>query len=499
MSFLEYAIIVVYSMAIVFIFFFAVSEVALMLNYLSYHRTYNKKNEIDSRFFEKEYPLVTIQLPVYNELYVMKPLLENIGKMDYPKDKLEIQVLDDSTDESYELTKEYVSQLQEQGFDIAHIHRTNRAGFKAGALKEGLALAKGDYIAIFDADFLPEPDWLLETLPYFTNDKIGAVQTKWGHINRDYSLLTKVQAFALDIHFTMEQVGRYAKGHFINFNGTAGIWRKDCILDAGNWKDDTLTEDLNLSYRAQLKQWKLVYTEDVETPAELPVAMNAAKSQQFRWNKGGAENFRRLITSVFQSHHHSLKTKVFGVFHLLSSSMFLFVFMVSILSIPILYIKNQHPELKVFFSVLSLFLVSTLMLFVSYWIVYQKSHKTGVNSFVNFVGIFLSFFTIALGFSLHNTIAVIEGFVGKQSEFVRTPKFNITSENKRWKQNKYLNKKISFSVLFEGLLALYFAFGMYSAFAVKEVNGDYGFLPFHLMLFIGFSFTFIKSISAKFS
>ena len=173
--------------------------------------------------------------------------------------------------------------------------------------------------------------------------------------------------------------------------------------------------------------------------------------------------------------------------------------MVSILSIPILYIKNQHPELKGFFSVLSLFLVSTLMLFVSYWIVYQKSHKTGVKSFVNFVGIFLSFFTIALGFSLHNTIAVIEGFLGKQSEFVRTPKFNITSENKRWKQNKYLNKKISFSVLFEGLLALYFAFGMYSAFAVKEVNGDYGFLPFHLMLFIGFSFTFIKSISAKFS
>lgn len=499
MSYWEYAVIVTYSLAIVVIFFFAISEVGLMLNYISYHRKNNKKNELDSYFFDMGYPFVTIQLPVYNELYVMKALLENIGEIEYPKDKLEIQVLDDSTDESYELTKEYVGQLKDQGFDIKHIHRTNRAGFKAGALKEGLAIAKGEYIAIFDADFLPKGDWLLQTLPYFKNESVGAVQTKWGHINRDYSLLTKVQAFALDIHFTMEQSGRYAKGHFINFNGTAGIWRKECILDAGNWKADTLTEDLDLSYRAQLKQWKLVYTEDVETPAELPVAMNAAKSQQFRWNKGGAENFRRLIKSVFRSKHYSLTTKVFGMFHLLSSSMFFFVFIVSVLSIPILYIKNRHPELTGFFIMMSFFIVSTVMLFISYWIVYKRSHKSGVKSFLNFVGIFFSFFTIALGFSLHNTIAVVEGLLGKPSEFVRTPKFNINSENKSWKKNKYLKKNVSFSVLFEGLLALYFAFGMYSAFAVKEVNGDYGFLPFHLMLFIGFSFTFIKTISAKFS
>ena len=225
----------------------------------------------------------------------MDRLLDNIALMDYPKDKLEIQVLDDSTDETVATTKIHVDKLKAQGLDITQITRTNRQGFKAGALKEGLEIAKGEYIAIFDADFLPEPNWLKKTIPYFKDSEIGVVQTRWGHINRDYSTLTKIQAFALDAHFTLEQVGRSSKGHFINFNGTAGVWRKDCILDAGNWEGDTLTEDLDLSYRAQLKNWKFKYLEDVETPAELPVVISAARSQQFRWNKGGAENFQKCL------------------------------------------------------------------------------------------------------------------------------------------------------------------------------------------------------------
>ncbi|MGB5204569.1 MAG: cellulose synthase family protein, partial [Eudoraea sp.] len=283
---IAYIIIGIYSTSLLLIFFYSLAQLNLLVNYLG-----NKKiNEVAPKYNlldAKEIPFVTIQLPIYNEEYVVERLLENISKMEYPKSKLEIQVLDDSTDKlTVEETAGRIKALQETGLDIQHIRRENRTGYKAGALKEGLKIAKGDFIAIFDADFLPEYDWLKKTVIYFKDEEIGVVQTRWGHINRDYSTLTKIQAFALDAHFTLEQVGRNAKGHFINFNGTAGIWRKECILDAGNWEGDTLTEDLDLSYRAQLKNWKFKYLEDVETPAELPVVISAARSQQFRWNKG---------------------------------------------------------------------------------------------------------------------------------------------------------------------------------------------------------------------
>src|SRR5690606_10447178 len=255
-------------------------------------------------------PYVTIQLPVYNELYVIEKLLVNIAQIEYPKENLEIQVLDDSTDESVAITAAKVANLQKSGLDIKHICRENRTGFKAGALKEGLKTAKGEFIAIFDADFLPQKKWLLLTLPYFKNEKIGVVQTRWGHTNRNYSLLTKMQAFAIDVHFTIEQAGRNSRGHFINFNGTAGVWRKETILDAGNWDGGTLTEDLDLSYRAQLKGWVFKYLVNVETPAEVPVVISAARSQQFRWNKGGAQNFRKFYKEVITAPNVPFKTKL---------------------------------------------------------------------------------------------------------------------------------------------------------------------------------------------
>ncbi|HAI41824.1 MAG TPA: glycosyl transferase family 2, partial [Maribacter sp.] len=320
-------------MSLLLIFFYSLAQLNLLINYLSQKRqnqTAPKFNLLDP----KEIPFVTIQLPVFNEEYVMDRLLENIAKIEYPKSKLEIQVLDDSTDDTVIATAASIAKLQETGLDIQHITRTDRSGFKAGALKEGLKIAKGEFIAIFDADFLPAADWLKKTVIYFKDEEIGVVQTRWGHLNRDYSTLTKIQAFALDAHFTLEQVGRNSKGHFINFNGTAGIWRKECILDAGNWEGDTLTEDLDLSYRAQLKNWKFKYLEDVETPAELPVVISAARSQQFRWNKGGAENFRKTVWSVITAKNIPFKTKFHGVMHLLNSSMFLCVFLVAILSIP---------------------------------------------------------------------------------------------------------------------------------------------------------------------
>lgn len=493
----ESLIIIVYTVAIVLIFMYSLAQLNLLHNYLSAKRANNKEVEKFDFSNPKEVPFVTIQLPVFNEMYVMERLLDNIAEIDYPKDKLEIQVLDDSTDETVKSTFEQIQKLKRTGLDIVHITRTDRSGFKAGALKEGLKVAKGEFIAIFDADFLPNKNWLKRTIPYFKDEKIGVVQTRWGHINRNYSVLTRIQAFALDAHFTLEQVGRSSKGHFINFNGTAGIWRKTCIIDAGNWEGDTLTEDLDLSYRAQLKNWKFKYLEDVETPAELPVVISAARSQQFRWNKGGAENFRKMLWRVLKSNEISTKTKVHGLLHLLNSTMFLNIFIVAVLSIPMLYIKNEYAHLRFYFYFMSFFVVSTIIFFICYWFMYKQIYGGGYKKFLSYIAMFFTFFSIAMGFSLHNSIAVIEGHMGKRSEFIRTPKFNISSLKDSWKGNKYLRKKLSPNVILEGLLMLYFAFGLYSAFVVGDQGGDFGLFPFHLMLFIGFGYVFIKSLVSK--
>ena len=493
---LQYITITIYSISLILIFLYALAQLNLLFNYLSAQKKEDNSPQFDLSKSE-EVPFVTIQLPVFNEMYVMERLLENIVKLKYPKEKFEIQVLDDSTDESVETTALQIKKLQEQGIDIQHICRTNRQGFKAGALKEGLKTTKGEIIAIFDADFLPEEDWLLKTVPYFKDEKIGVVQTRWGHINRNYSTLTKIQAFALDAHFTLEQVGRNSKGHFINFNGTAGLWRKECIYDAGNWEGDTLTEDLDLSYRAQLKKWEFKYLENVETPAELPVIISAARSQQFRWNKGGAENFQKMTKRVLKAKELPLKTKIHSVLHLLNSSMFLNVFIVAILSIPMLYIKNEYAHLKNYFYMMSFFVISSLIFFICYWQMYKRMYGGEFVKFLNFIGMFFTFFSIAMGFSLHNSIAVLEGHFGKKSEFVRTPKFNIKTLKDGWKNNKYIKKKPSVNVIVEGILVLYFAFGMYSAFIVGDQGGDFGLFPFHLMLFIGFGYVFFKSIFSK--
>src|SRR5690554_4778300 len=496
MMFLIGLIMVIYTIALLLIFMYALAQLNLLSNYIS-----AKKNQDNSPKFDlsnpAEIPLVTIQLPVFNEMYVMERLLENIAKIDYPKDKLEIQVLDDSTDETVDSTQKHIEILKKTGLDIVHICRTNRAGFKAGALKEGLEIAKGEFIAIFDADFLPRPNWLKETIPYFKDENIGVVQTRWSHLNRNHSVLTKIQAFALDAHFTLEQVGRNSKSHFINFNGTAGVWRKTCILEAGNWEGDTLTEDLDLSYRAQLKNWEFKYLEDVETPAELPIVISAARSQQFRWNKGGAENFKKMAWKVIKNQNISVKTKAHGLLHLLNSTMFLNVLIVAVLSIPMLYIKNEYEQLKPYFYVMSFFVLSSIIFFICYWFMYKKIYGNGLKNFVQYIMMFFAFFSIAMGFSLHNSMAVMEGHFGKRSDFIRTPKFNINSSSDIWKNNKYLSKKIPIYVLFEGLLTLYFGFGMYSAFVVGNQGGDFGLFPFHLMLFLGFGYVFFKSMTSS--
>ncbi|MGY8946848.1 MAG: cellulose synthase family protein [Flavobacteriales bacterium] len=493
--YLSVLLMIVYSISLILVLFYSLSQLNLLWNYVQYKKKKEKHPLLDLTKPESV-PFITIQLPVFNELYVMERLLKCINQIEYPREKLEVQVLDDSTDESVELTRGLVEDLKIDGLDIVQIRRKNRVGFKAGALKEGLTSAKGEFIAIFDADFLPQSNWLLQTVSQFENEEIGIVQTRWSHINRDYSILTQVQAFALDAHFTLEQVGRNSKGHFMNFNGTAGVWRKTCILDAGNWEGDTLTEDLDLSYRAQLKNWKFKYLEDVETPSELPVIMSSIRSQQFRWNKGGAENFQKMARRVIISKEVKSSSKIHSILHLLNSTMFLNVFFVGVLSIPMLYIKNEWGHLSLYFDLSSFFIVSTIIFFCCYWVLYRYMKGGGLMNFLEYIKIFFTFYTIAMGFSYHNSLAVLEGHRGKRSDFIRTPKFNIKTFKDSWEKNKYTTKKVSKNVIVEGALALYFLFGMYSAFIVGK-EGDFGLFPFHLMLFIGFGFVFVNSFKTQ--
>lgn len=489
---MDFVIIILYTLALILIFIYSLSQLNLLFNYLK-----SKKNTDSAPKYNftnpEEIPNVTVQLPLYNEMYVVERLLKNIALIEYPREKLEIQVLDDSTDSSVQKTSLQIEELRATGLDIKHIRRVDRTGFKAGALKEGLEIAKGEFIAVFDSDFLPKRDWLLQTVPYFQDAEIGVVQTRWGHINRNYSILTKIQAFALDFHFILEQTGRNFGKHFINFNGTAGIWRKECILDAGNWSGDTLTEDLDLSYRAQMGKWKFKYLEDVETPAELPVVISAARSQQFRWNKGAAENFQKNYSVLFKDKSLSAGTKFHGFFHLLNSSMFLLILLLAVLSVPVLYIKNGNPQFSWYFNVIAFFALSTVIFFVCYWITYSRIHGKGIKSFFGFIGMFFTFFSIAMGFSVHNSLAVLEGHFGKKSEFIRTPKFNISNIKDSWKGNVYLKEKLSINMLIESMLWLYFGFAIYSAFKLD----DFGLLIFHLMLFAGFGFVVFKSLWTK--
>ncbi|MGB3075778.1 MAG: glycosyltransferase [Chitinophagales bacterium] len=476
-------IVIIYALSLFCIFLYSLIQLNLLINYLRNKRA-AQKNGTEETVSLISFPLVTVQLPVYNELYVVERLMEAISKFDYPKDKLQIQVLDDSTDETSDLIRKKTYELQTLGFDVQHIQREVRKGFKAGALAHALDSATGKYIAIFDADFVPQPDFLLRTLPEFKNEKVGMVQTRWQHLNKNHSLITRLQAFGLDAHFTIEQTGRNVAGHFINFNGTAGIWRKKCIDDAGGWQSDTLTEDLDLSYRAQLRGWNFVYKEDIGTPAELPVAMNALKNQQFRWNKGAAECVRKNLDSVLRKSGVSFSTKLHAAFHLMNSTIFIFIMTTAILSIPMLFIKHQLNQFSNLFLYASFFLISLLILGCFYFFSEAQGDKKFPRNLAKFLLIFPLFLSVSMGLALHNAVAVLQGYFGMKSAFMRTPKFNVPSGQQDWKQNRYLEKTTNWITVSEGVLALYFISGIVFAFLLK----DYGLLPFHVLLSFGFGF-----------
>ncbi len=428
-----------------------------------------------------DWPTVTVQLPIYNERYVAARLIDAVAQLDYPLDRLEIQVLDDSTDDTVNIITEAVQKHRATGIQIEHVQRSNRAGFKAGALAYGMTKSTGAYLAIFDADFLPPKDFLKKTIPHFTDAEVGVVQTRWMHLNADYSTLTRLQAFGLDAHFTVEQGGRHAMGSYINFNGTAGVWRRACIDDAGGWSSDTLTEDLDLSYRAQLNGWRFVYREDVGAPAELPAAMLALKTQQYRWTKGAAECTMKNLGKVWKKDGIGWSTKVNALFHLMNSFIFISVFITALLSIQMLFVKAKVAWSLSLFAAGSLFLTSMLILAYFYWVSQRRMHPR--QGGFQFIVRFFLFLSMSMGLSLHNAIAVVEGYIGRKTPFVRTPKFNIVSGKGSWYNNNYLSRQLGWMPVLELALSGLFAWAIYQGILL----GDWGLVPFHALLMIGFA------------
>ena len=480
-------VMVIYGLCLVLVFFYSCLQLSLAIAYV---RNKKKKNVAPKPVYDPATtPKVTIQLPMFNELYVAERIIETIAQFDYPADKLQIQVLDDSTDETKDVIAKKVAEVAARGVNIQHIHRVDRTGYKAGALDAAMDRVEGDFIAIFDADFIPDPDFLIRTMPSFDADNIGVVQTRWGHINKSYSILTELQAFGLNGHFAIEQGGRSSAGHYINFNGTGGIWRKKCIEDAGGWEHDTLTEDLDLSYRAQIKGWKFRYLEDVIAPAELPITMSALKSQQHRWMKGGAECFVKMWKRLLTAKNVKLADRVHGLSHLFNSSVFMFILVVSLLSLVVLHIKDSFSDLNYILQYMAFFIVSTIFLMYYYWNSYRDKTEHKFKSFIRFVGRFFQFLVVSMGLSLSNTVAVIEGYLGIKSSFVRTPKFNVAKKSE-FKGNKYDKKSLSIINIMEGILMIVFG---YTA-VVRAVYGDFGMLPFHLMLACGYGVIFFSTL-----
>ncbi|MFI5211841.1 MAG: glycosyltransferase [Ignavibacteria bacterium] len=453
----------------------------IMIYYYLKHR--NKRDDLTGVL--SSFPLVTIQLPIYNEMYVIERLIKTTCEIDYPIDKLEIQVLDDSTDETVAIVDNIVKEYQLRGFDIQHIHRDDRSGYKAGALKEGLKTAKGEFVAIFDADFIPRKNFLMIVLPFFKDPNIGMVQTRWEHLNRAYSLVTQIQALALDGHFVLEQQVRNKAGYFINFNGTSGIWRKACIFDAGNWEADTLTEDLDLSYRAQLREWKFKYLTDFTTPSEVPSEINSLKSQQFRWTKGAIETAKKMLFRVWRS-GIPFKTKIMCTFHLTNNIVFPFILLACLLNMPIVLIKNTGLY-DTYFMFMSVFVLA----FIASFLFYLYSQKDVYEDWRSRIILFPVFMAGSMGFAINNTKAVFEALINKKSEFVRTPKYGIEGDTDKWHDKKYVHKKfVKFSVILESIVALY----SFACVVVSVVTLQISAIPFQLMFTFGFGLVAYLSI-----
>ena len=488
-------ILLLYVVSLLGIFLFGLGQVHLSWVVLKKKRLGKKKGAVGAPRVPKALgappPRVTIQLPLYNERYVVLRLLEAVLCIDYPKDRLEIQVIDDSTDDTTARIRSYLARLPKETRSVVHhLRRGSREGYKAGALRSALSSAKGEFLALFDADFVPPKDFLRRMLPYFDSPDVGFVQARWGHLNAAKNWLTRLQAFGLDAHFVIEQEGRHQKGYFTNFNGTAGLWRKSCVEDAGGWHADTLTEDLDLSYRAQLKGWRSRYVEEVVCPAELPLLMPSVKMQQLRWNKGAAQNFRKHIFSVLRS-KRSMAAKCQAFLHLGNSSVFPLILLNTLSSVPLLWVR-QLPTFRLWFDLSTVFLLGYLGIWFFYGVatyLTQQKHKR----WSYFLGRFPLFLSFSMALSWHNTWAVLSAWrTGRRGggTFVRTPKLG---EARLGTQTKYLRDRGG-GCWVEGLLLLYFL----SALGWAIYWLDFALVPYHALLVLGYGGVVYHSLKAYF-
>jgi cellulose synthase/poly-beta-1,6-N-acetylglucosamine synthase-like glycosyltransferase len=431
------------------------------------------------------WPKVTIQLPIYNERYVVERLVEAVSHLDYPHELLEVQVLDDSTDETCEIARACVERYQALGLPIRYHHRTNREGFKAGALAEGLKTASGEFIAIFDADFLPGPDFLRQTLPYFHDPQVAMVQTRWSYVNRDYSVLTEIETILLDGHFVIEHGARFRRGAFFNFNGTAGVWRRATIEDAGGWQHDTLTEDTDLSYRAQLRGWRFIYLPEIECPSELPVEMNGFKAQQARWAKGLMQTAKKILPRVFRANVPA-HVKAEAFFHLTGNISYPLMVLLSTMLLPAMIVRFYQGWFQMLVIDLPLFLASTCSI-SSFYLTAQRElyPKTWKRTFL-----YLPFvMAVGIGLSVRNARAVLEAIFSVRSEFARTPKYRIEAQSDTWLKKTYRNRA-GWMPFGEVALGLYFAATV--IYAIQ--NENYATVPFLLLFVWGYLYTGLMSL-----
>jgi len=437
------------------------------------------------RYAEADLPVITVQLPLFNELYVVDRLLKAVTAFDYPREKLEIQVLDDSTDETVRVAEAVVAKYKEQGFDIHYIHRADRTGFKAGALENGNKSAKGELFAIFDADFVPKPDCLRKLVDYFTDAMVGCAQMRWSHINGQYNLLTRLQTIMLDGHFVVEQTTRNRTGGFFNFNGTAGIWRREAIEMSGGWQHDTLTEDTDLSFRAQLMGWKFVYLLDEEAPAEIPVEINAFKAQQRRWAKGVMQVGLKLYPRIWLA-PLPLRVKLEMFFRLTGNISYPLMIVASFLQFPLLLVRYNQPFYHLMVLDLPLLFFSSISVVLFYgsavWYLDEKRAPRLLHlPLVMGLGIGLAF---------SNARAVLEALLGVKSDFVRTPKYRVEeTSDATWKRKKYKRKR-GLLPLLELSFAIYFMLAIVYSARLHM----WGTIPFLLLFFFGFGYMGVMSL-----